>query len=205
PTGLSWPTSTNYAGGTKYSFNAIAGRGFIHVLANDAEGGARVGLNGAQVGIMDGENEITQWYSFPITLQAGANEISIWSTSTDGGTYGGIVVTLGGSGDPEALLGMSAADAKAEAAANAAEEAKADAEEALEDLGDIAADDKLHPSEKLIIIREYSQILAEQGDIEALANSYGITTEKTNYSGAITALSDYLSGTDWNNTGTVTS
>ncbi|WP_444946451.1 hypothetical protein ACJJIP_06510 [Microbulbifer sp. VTAC004] len=205
PTGLLWPTNTNYAGGTKYSFNATAGQGFIHVLAYDAEGGPRVGLNGAQVGVMSGPNDTTQWYSFPVTLQAGANEISIWSNAADGGSYGGIVVTLGGSGDPEALLGVSAADAKAEAAANAAAEAKTDAAAALLDLSNIAADGKLHPTEKLTAVREYNQILAEQGDIEGQANSYGITTEKTNYSGAITALSSYLSGAGLGNTSTVTS
>ncbi|GAA5446206.1 hypothetical protein Misp06_04415 [Microbulbifer sp. NBRC 101763] len=205
PAGLLWPTNTNYAGGTKYSFNATAGQGFIHVLAYDAEGGPRVGLNGVQVGIMSGPNDTAQWYSFPVTLQAGANEISIWSNAADGGTYGGIVVTLGGSGDPEALLGVSAADAKAEAAANAAAEAKTDAAAALLDLSNIAADGKLHPTEKLTAVREYNQILAEQADIEGQANSYGITTEKTNYSGAITALSSYLNGAGLGNTSTVTS
>ncbi|WHI52721.1 hypothetical protein P3339_08155 [Microbulbifer sp. MLAF003] len=205
PTGLLWPTNTNYAGGTKYSFNATAGNGFIHVLAYDAEGGPRVGLNGVQVGVMSGSNDATQWYSFPVTLQAGANEISIWSNAADGGTYDGLVVTLGGSGDPEALLGVSAADAKAEAAANAAAEAKTDAAAALLDLSNIAADGKLHPTEKLTAVREYNQILAEQGDIEGQANSYGITAEKTNYSGAITALSSYLSGAGLSNTSTVTS
>ncbi|WP_020411141.1 hypothetical protein [Microbulbifer variabilis] len=205
PTGLLWPTNTNYAGGTKYSFNATAGQGFIHVLAYDAEGGPRVGLNGAQVGVMSGPNDATQWYSFPVILQAGANEISIWSNAADGGSYGGIVVTLGGSGDPEALLGVSAADAKAEAAANAAAEAQTDAAAALLDLSNIAADGKLHPTEKLTAVREYNQILAEQGDIEGQANSYGITTEKTSYSGAITALSSYLSGAGLSNTSTVTS
>ncbi|WP_445365586.1 hypothetical protein ACJJJB_01560 [Microbulbifer sp. ANSA001] len=205
PTGLLWPTNTNYAGGTKYSFNATAGQGFIHVLAYDAEGGPRVGLNGVQVGIMSGPNDTAQWYSFPVTLQAGANEISIWSNAADGGSYGGIVVTLGGSGDPEALLGVSAADAKAEAAANAAAEAQTDATAALLDLNNIAADGKLHPTEKLTAVREYNQILVEQGDIEGQANSYGITTEKTNYSGAITALSSYLSGAGLSNTSTVTS
>ncbi|BBM00439.1 hypothetical protein [Microbulbifer sp. GL-2] len=205
PSGLLWPTNTNYAGGTKYSFNAIAGKGFIHVLAYDAEGGPRVGLNGVQVGVMSGPNDASQWYSFPVTLQAGANEISIWANAADGGTYGGIVVTLGGSGDPEALLGVSAADAKAEAAANAAEEAQTDATAALLDLNNIAADGKLHPAEKLTAVREYNQILAEQVDIEGQANSYGITIEKTNYSGAITALSIYLTGAAVNDTSTYTS
>ncbi|MEX2962851.1 hypothetical protein [Microbulbifer sp. TYP-18] len=205
PLGLAWPQSTNYAGGTKFTFNASVGRGYIHVLANDAEGGARVGFNGAQVGVMSGQDGVSQWYSFPVTLQTGVNEISVWASSGDGGTYGGIVVTLGGSGDPEALLDASAADAKAAAARDAADGAKADAETALADLGDIAADSKLHPAEKPQVIREYSQLLAEQAGNEAEANRYNITTEKTAYSGAITALSDYLSGTGWDNTASVTS
>ncbi|WP_020415187.1 hypothetical protein [Microbulbifer variabilis] len=37
------------------------------------------------------------------------------------------------------------------------------------------------------------------------ANSYGITTEKANYSDAKTALSSYLSGAGLGNTSTVTS
>ncbi|MFS1525624.1 hypothetical protein ACL7TT_16175, partial [Microbulbifer sp. 2304DJ12-6] len=204
PLGLSWPVSTNYAGGTKYTFNASAGRGYLHVLANDAEGGARVGLNGREVGVMRGDDGVTLWYSFPITLVAGANELSVWASSSDGGTYGGLVVTLGGSGDPQALLDASVADARAAAAEAAAADAQADATEALADLNTIAADGKLHPGEKPQVIREYHQLLAEQAGIETQANRYGITSEKTAYSGAITALSDYLSGTGWDNTATVT-
>ncbi|MDP5211400.1 hypothetical protein, partial [Microbulbifer sp. 2205BS26-8] len=95
-------------------------------------------------------------------------------------------------------------DARASAAEAAANDAQADATAALADLSDIASDSKLHPEEKPRAIREYHQLLAEQAGIENQANRYGITSEKTAYSGAITALSDYLGGTGWDNTGTVT-
>ncbi|MCX2780428.1 hypothetical protein [Microbulbifer thermotolerans] len=91
-------------------------------------------------------------------------------------------------------------------AQSAADAAQADATQALGELGNIGADNKLHPSEKLIIIREYNEIIGEQSGIESEAESYGIATEKTSYTDAISSLTSYLNGLSpaWNNTGAVT-
>ncbi|MCX2802262.1 hypothetical protein OQJ68_10740 [Microbulbifer thermotolerans] len=91
-------------------------------------------------------------------------------------------------------------------AQSAADAAQADATQALGELGNIGADNKLHPSEKLIIIREYNEIIGEQSGIESEAESYGIATEKTAYTDAISSLTGYLNGLSpaWNNTGAVT-
>ena len=82
-----WPTTTNYAGGDKYTFTSTeSGKCLIKVLAYDAESGARVGLNGTQLGTMSGPDNTAQMYSFTATnLVAGLNEISIWSSNGDGG------------------------------------------------------------------------------------------------------------------------
>ncbi|WP_444893638.1 hypothetical protein ACJJIE_03920 [Microbulbifer sp. TRSA001] len=87
-----------------------------------------------------------------------------------------------------------ALDPDVEAAQEAAAAAQADADAALEDLGNISADGILHPTEKLQVIREYSQLIAQQAGIETQASEYGITDEKTDYTAAIDALTSYLDG-----------
>jgi hypothetical protein len=68
----------------------------------------------------------------------------------------------------------------------------ANAATAITKLGDIASDSILTPGEKPTVIKEYEVIIAEQSGIGAQATSYGITTEKTAYDAAITALTSYL-------------
>jgi hypothetical protein len=81
-----FPTNTNYAGGTKYTFtSAWAGPATIWVKAYDAEGAIHCGLNSSDLGTMSGPDNATLWYKFDCTLVAGSNEISIWSTTADGG------------------------------------------------------------------------------------------------------------------------
>ncbi|WP_444911044.1 hypothetical protein [Microbulbifer sp. PAAF003] len=92
--------------------------------------------------------------------------------------------------DPDVKAALDAADT----AQASAEAAQADADAALDDLASIAADGILHPTEKLQVIREYSQLIAEQAGIETQANEYGITDEKTDYTAAISALASYLNG-----------
>ena len=69
-------------------------------------------------------------------------------------------------------------------------------------IADIASDNILSANEKPTIIADYSVILAEQAGIDAQATAYGITTAKTAYDDAITALTNYLSTlttpTTWN-------
>ncbi|WP_043316567.1 hypothetical protein [Microbulbifer sp. HZ11] len=106
------------------------------------------------------------------------------------------------------------AQAAADNAQGAADDAQAtannassDAAAALADLSDIAADGKLHPSEKIRANREYNEIVGEQAGIESQATSLGITTAKTNYSNAVAALTSYLQGLSptWNATNSTTS
>ncbi len=88
-------------------------------------------------------------------------------------------------------------------AAIAAAAAQADATTALGELTDIASDNILSPVEKPKIIQDNTVILAEQTGIDAQATAYSITTEKTAYDNAVSALTAYL-GTltapvAWNN------
>ena len=88
--GENWfQTGTNYAGGDKLTFtSAISGKCLIKVKAYDAEGDIHVGLNSVDLGTMSGPDEVTQFYAFTATnLIAGANEISIWSSSIDAGAF----------------------------------------------------------------------------------------------------------------------
>ncbi|MDP5211413.1 hypothetical protein, partial [Microbulbifer sp. 2205BS26-8] len=73
---------------------------------------------------------------------------------------------------------------------------------ALADLDRIAADGILHQSEKLQIIREYAQLLAQRAGLETQADGAGLTTEKADYIGNLAALASYLDGLTppWNNT-----
>jgi hypothetical protein len=97
-------TTTNYAGGNKFSFTTtISGDAFLHILLEDAEGGLNAGLNNTGLGNMTGPDNAEIWYTFPCTVISGSNEISIWSTSTDGASIKGLVVT-NGVADPSALL-----------------------------------------------------------------------------------------------------
>lgn len=77
-------------------------------------------------------------------------------------------------------------------ALSAAGAAQQDATEALEDLADIAADNKLTPAEKKAVRKEWDQILAERASILIQADSFGITTEKTNYINDFNTLATYL-------------
>jgi hypothetical protein len=95
-------------------------------------------------------------------------------------------------GSTATAFSIEAAAAAAQAEANAA---SADAATALNQLTDIASDGKLTADEKVQSKQRYNTLTAEQSGIDAQATSYGITTEKTNYDGAITALKNYLKTT----------
>ncbi|MFK2905001.1 hypothetical protein ISP17_13650 [Dyella ginsengisoli] len=81
--------------------------------------------------------------------------------------------------------------------------AAADAAAANAELANIASDNVLSQGEKPVVIRDYNVISTEQAGIDAQASSFGITTEKTAYDNAVTALTSYLgtltSPTAWNN------
>lgn len=89
------------------------------------------------------------------------------------------------------------------AAAGAASAAAGAAATALGLLTDIASDSLLTPDEKPRVIQDVSVITTEQAGIDAQATNYAITTEKTVYDAAVTALTGYLGGltspVSWNN------
>lgn len=85
-----------------------------------------------------------------------------------------------------------AANAAANAAQTAATNAQADATSALNQLSDISNDGLLTNNEKPVVIKDRDAIVAEQGGIDTKATAFGITTEKTTYDNAVTALTSYL-------------
>jgi hypothetical protein len=93
----------------------------------------------------------------------------------------------------EAATAVDAATPTAVAnAQEVADDALSSANAANAALADIAADSKLTADEKIPARREYDELTGEQSGIDAQAAAYGITTERTNYNGAITDLKDYL-------------
>ncbi|MGN6234988.1 hypothetical protein [Dyella sp.] len=70
--------------------------------------------------------------------------------------------------------------------------AAADALAANQELANIASDNVLSQGEKPLVIRDTNVITTEQAGIDAQATAYGITTEKTTYDSAVTALTTYL-------------
>lgn len=77
--------------------------------------------------------------------------------------------------------------------------AQADATAALTSLTNIASDSILSPSEKPSVVQDYAVITAEQAGIDAQAAAYSITTERTAYNNAVSALASYLGGlSGWN-------
>lgn len=73
-----------------------------------------------------------------------------------------------------------------------ADNAAADALAANQELANIASDNVLSQGEKPTVIRDVNVITAEQSGIDTQANAFGITTEKTAYDNAVSALSTYL-------------
>ena len=70
--------------------------------------------------------------------------------------------------------------------------AQASANTANSLLADIANDSKITPVEKQATKKEWDIIVSELPDIDAQATTYSITTEKTTYDNAYTALSSYI-------------
>ena len=73
-----------------------------------------------------------------------------------------------------------------------AAKAKIDANTANSLIADISNDNKLTPVEKQDVKKEWDIIVGEKPIIEAQANTYVITTEKTNYVNAYNALNTYI-------------
>ncbi|MGR5954247.1 hypothetical protein ACT7DP_30245 [Bacillus paranthracis] len=59
----------------------------------------------------------------------------------------------------------------------------------------MSSDSKITPVEKVQLAKEWAVMLSEKPQYEALATTYGITTEKTNYVNAYNTLNTVLNGT----------
>lgn len=84
------------------------------------------------------------------------------------------------------------AQSTANTAVTNAATAQAAANTANTDLANIASDSLLTPGEKPTVIKERDVIVAEQAGIDAKATALAITTEKTAYDSAVSALIAYL-------------
>ena len=82
---------------------------------------------------------------------------------------------------------LTLADIKTEA-----DNAAADALAANQELANIASDNILSQGEKPVVIRDTNVITTEQAGIDAQATAFGVTTQKTDYDTAVTALTTYL-------------
>lgn len=109
----------------------------------------------------------TVTYEFEVRAVSACGAASIWVSSN-------YIVPNAPAGTLTLASAQTAADA-----ANAA-------------LADIASDNVLSQGEKPVVIRDNNVILSEQAGIDAQATAFGITTEKTVYDSAVTALTTYL-------------
>jgi hypothetical protein len=73
-----------------------------------------------------------------------------------------------------------------------AAKAKVDSATANSLLADMSNDNKLTPVEKQLVKKEWDAIVSEKPVIDSQADTYGITTEKTNYDNAYNALNTYI-------------
>ncbi|MDD3965340.1 MAG: hypothetical protein PHD99_04830 [Candidatus Moranbacteria bacterium] len=98
-----------------------------------------------------------------------------------------------------AVANASTAQSAANTAQTTANTASANAATANTALTNLASDNILSPVEKPSVVQDYAVITAEQAGIDAQATAFAITTEKTNYDAAVTALTTYLGTlTGWN-------
>jgi len=100
----------------------------------------------------------------------------------------------------DAQAAANAADARAaqagvnaDNASVAAATAQASANLANTAISDIASDDKLSPSEKQSIKKEYNIIVSEKPTLAAQADTYSIVTEKNDYTTVYDSLSSFIS------------
>ena len=101
----------------------------------------------------------------------------------------GSVLTAFSLNDAEAVWSNVSGSGAVDAAITAAQASATAANTALTN---IASDSILSPSEKPMVVQDYTAITGEQGGIDAQATAYSITTEKTAYDTAVSTLTSYL-------------
>lgn len=92
-----------------------------------------------------------------------------------------------------AIIRENNATSVANTAQDSADQAQTDANAANSKLTEIASDSKLTPSEKQATKKEWDIIVSEKPLLELQANSFGVTTEKVNYTNSYDSLNTYLS------------
>jgi methyl-accepting chemotaxis protein len=84
-----------------------------------------------------------------------------------------------------------------------AEANNADLQDQIDAITNLNDDNTLTPAKKPVWIFMYSFLTGEQSALDSEATTYGITTEKTNYDNAVSALTTYLgtltAAVSWNN------
>ena len=191
--------------------NKIASINVGKLTAGSIEVGEYIKSTGAETGVRGWQihgNGFAEFGAASIrgqltAAQINANGLSIRNTAgtiiLNAGTgdfTGNVTGTVDGT-DASTLV-TTANDAK-----DVADEAAIDAADALDALDDIASDNVLTPGEKPTIIADYGVITTEQAGIDTQATNYAITTQKTAYDNAVTALTTYLATLTapvlWNN------
>lgn len=127
----------------------------------------------------------------------------VWSSIVGGTAMGCRQIKLERGGLPATAYtndtGLVTAFNAASAAQTSANNAQTSANTANTALTNIASDSILSPSEKPSVVQDYAVIIGEQSGIDAQATALSITTEKTTYDNAVSALTSYLGGlTGWN-------
>lgn len=151
---------------------------------------ANQALLAAQTARNVADNAIRTYYqpTEPLGLNDTTDLGDLWFNSTNGQAYRWNGTEWSIIEDNSISVALSAANN----AQSTADTANTNASSALEQLADIASDNVLSPVEKSTVIADYTVIMTEQIGIDAQATSYEITTEKTAYDTAVTALTTYL-------------
>jgi len=171
--------------------------------------GADTGWGGSYAGYVFGGMPTTSWAEqgadfgagtgFAIPADVAYVRVGVWGQYTAGSSsvdqYAQDVRLV-------EVTDVRTAQAAAATAATAAGNAQTAANTANTALAAIASDNVLTAGEKPAVMIDYTAITDELSGIDARAAAYGITTERTAYTTAVSALGSYLTGLSpgWNNT-----
>ena len=155
-------------------FNNVVVRGTVYATAGELQG----------IVIKDNSGNVI--------MSSGAATFS-------GEVTGDVTGTIDGTTASTLVYNAATALSTANTAVDDAYDAMQAANEANTALANIASDSILSPSEKPSVVQNYTVITTEQAGIDAQATAYGITTTKTAYDTAVSALTTYLGTlTGWN-------
>ncbi|WP_335989617.1 tail fiber domain-containing protein [Pseudoalteromonas sp. CH_XMU1449-3] len=134
-----WTSNSTLATGRKFNLPCeYTGKAALRLKLRDPEGGMRFGINGVDSGkrpVVSKDNAI-EWFEYLVDVNEGDNELSIWCTTTDGGSVHEIELRGGDVGSSVSALEqtadghasrLSSVETKATTAVNKADNAQADA------------------------------------------------------------------------------